>query len=342
MADPILEVEDLTVQYETPNGPLTAVADASFTIEEQEYFGLVGESGCGKSTIAKAIMGGLDENGSIESGTIRYKGTEIQDFSEKELNQQIRWKEISWIPQGSMSSLDPLQRISEQAVWIGQQHTDLSKQELLEKLREQFERVGIHPSRIRDYPHQFSGGMQQRTLIAFALFLEPSFIIADEPTTALDVIMQDQIFENLDQIRRDTDIAMLLITHDISLEFETVDRLGVMHAGQISEIGDTVDLYRTPRHPYSILLQEAFPDYRYPDRKLSSIEDYPPENLGAVNYCTFADRCPWVVDECRQSAPAAEPVADDKSHLVSCFRRDEVLDDYRTRSNLLVDIHAGE
>lgn len=338
MGTPLLEVEDLTIQYRTQDGDLTAVSDASFTIDEGQYFGLVGESGCGKSTIASSIMGGLDRNGRVTAGIIRYRGEEIQNYTEEQLNDRVRWKEISWIPQGSMSSLDPLQRISEQAAEIARTHTDLSKDEAVEKLRELFEIVGLQPTRVTDYPHQFSGGMQQRALIALALFLEPSLIIADEPTTALDVIMQDQVFRYLDRIRDELSASMMLITHDISVVFESCDRMAVMHAGQVAETGSVVDVFDTPRHPYSILLQEAFPDVRYPKRQLEIIQGNPPQNIGPVDYCTFVDRCPWAVEECEQSAPPLESIADADSadgidedeHTVACFRKHEVLEQYRT------------
>ncbi len=339
MADTLLEVEDLTVKYSTPDGPLTAVSNASFTVDEGRYFGLVGESGCGKSTIAKALMGGLDANGTITSGTIRYKGRELQDMSEKELRREIRWKEISWIPQSSMNSLDPIQRIGDQAVEIANTHTDLSTDEALSRIEEMFEVVGIAKSRVMDYPHEFSGGMAQRAIIALALFLKPSFIIADEPTTALDVIMQDQVFKYLDEVKADNDTSMMLITHDISVVFESCDDMAVMHSGQIAESGTVIDIYDDPRHPYSILLQKAFPDVRHPNRELEVIEGQPPQSLDTVNYCTFADRCPMTVEECRMHEPDLErlPSGTD-AHKAACFRTDEShrIEEY-TNDDLQVD-----
>lgn len=334
MSEPLLKADDLTIQYQTREGWLTAVSDASFTIQQGEYFGLVGESGCGKSTIAKSLLGGLDDNGRVESGEIRYKGEPIQDLSEHELNEEIRWKEISYIPQGSMNSLDPLETVSDQAWDIAKVHTDMSKSDALSRFEEMFEIVGLQKSRIDDYPHQFSGGMQQRAIIALALFLKPSLIVADEPTTALDVIMQDQVFKYLDDVKAETETSMLLITHDISLVFESCESMAIMHSGQVAEAGSTVDLYDEPRHPYSILLQEAFPDVRYPERELGVIKGYPPKTVGDVDYCTFVDRCPWAVEECRQHAPQLEPVGDeDIEHTASCFRKDEVLDLYRAEGS---------
>jgi len=341
MSEPLLEAENVSIKYETSSGMVSAVSDASFVIDEGEYFGLVGESGSGKSTIARAIMGGLDDNGQVTSGTIRYKGEEIQDYTNKQLNEKIRWKEISLIPQSSMNSLNPLQRVSEQAVELVKVHTDMNKEEALDRLGELFEIVGLPENRISDYPHQFSGGMQQRAIIAFSLLLEPSLIIADEPTTALDVIMQDQVFKYLDRIQEETDTSMLLITHDISLVFETCDSMAIMHAGQVAETGEITSLFDEPRHPYSIMLQQSFPDIRHPNRELEVIDGEPPTLHGDVDFCAFADRCPWAVEECTASAPSLENIdSTDSAHKAACFRKDEVLDLYRSEQESKSDQRA--
>ena len=326
MSEPILEIDGLDITYRTKDADVYAVNDASLAIGENEYFGLVGESGCGKSTIADAIVGGLDDNGSVTGGAIRYKGKEIQDYSESQFNKEIRWKEISVIPQSSMNSLDPVMRLSDQAIEVAKHHTDLTKQEAVDRLRELFGVVGISESRIHDYPHQFSGGMQQRSIIAFSLFLRPSLIIADEPTTALDVIMQDQIIDHINRLKDDWNVSMLLITHDISLVFENCDRMAVMHGGQMAEQGDVVDVFDRPRHPYAILLQKAFPDIRYPDRELAVIEGYPPQLTEPPEYCTFAERCPWAVEACSDGAPDPRAVDDSDDHLAWCIRADEMAD----------------
>ncbi|MDX1744332.1 MAG: ABC transporter ATP-binding protein [Halobacteriales archaeon] len=325
MSAPLLEIDDVTIKYRTRDGiDVHAVNDASFTIESNEYFGLVGESGCGKSTIASAIVGALDSNGEVVSGTIKYKGTEIQDFSESRFNKEIRWKEISVIPQSSMNSLDPVMRLSDQAIEIAKYHTDLSKREAVDRLRELFDVVGIAQSRIHDYPHQFSGGMQQRAIIAFSLFLQPSLIIADEPTTALDVIMQDQILDHINRLKDDWDISMFLITHDISIVFENCDSVGVMHGGQMAEVGSAVDVFDRPRHPYAILLQNAFPDIRYPDRELAVIDGHPPQITEKAEFCTFADRCPWAISACRDGAPPPQQIEGDPGHSAWCIRAGEM------------------
>ena len=322
--DPLLEVENLDVTYRTRQQDIKAVADASFSIDPNEYFGLVGESGCGKSTLAQAVIRGLDDNGEISGGTIRYKGEEIQDYTSREFNDEIRWNEISVIPQSAMNSLNPLEKISEQAIEVAKTHTDWSKEKTLEKLRELFDVVGLPESRVSDYPHQFSGGMKQRAIIAMSLLLEPSLVIADEPTTALDVIMQDQFLKYLDELRDIRDFGLLFITHDIAVIFEICDSMAVMHGGQIAEGGTVEDVFDTPRHPYTILLQRAFPDVRYPDRELEEISGTPPTPGPEITACTFADRCPWAEPECREGAPPLEPLEDDPGHVTSCIRSHEM------------------
>lgn len=325
MSDPILEIDGLDIHYETKGEPVRAVTDATFEIDQGEYYGLVGESGSGKSTLAKSIIGGLDRNGGVAGGEIRYKGTPIQDYSEAELSEKIRWKEISLIPQGSMNSLDPIMKLSDQAIELAQTHTDWDKEEALDRFKDLFEVVGLPEERINDYPHQFSGGMQQRAIIALALFLEPSLIIADEPTTALDVIMQDQILKYLDDIKEEEDVSMLMITHDISVVFETCDSMSVLHGGQVAESGSVENVFDTPRHPYSIMLKQAFPDIRFPDRDLGIIEGQPPQLREEVSYCTFADRCPWAEEACREAAPPlVESNVGDTDHEVGCIRHDEM------------------
>ncbi len=326
MADrqPLLEVDGLDIQYATRDDPLRAVSDASFTIYPNEYFGLVGESGCGKSTIAKAVIDHLDDNGAVTGGEIRYEGQNILEYSEEEFNREFRWKEISIIPQSAMNSLNPIERISTQAHEIAEAHTNWTEEDTYEELAMLFDVVGLPEARMHDYPYQFSGGMKQRAVIALSFLLEPSLVIADEPTTALDVIMQDQFLKYVDEIREVRDAAILMITHDIAVVFELCDTIGVMHGGQIAETGATEDIVDEPRHPYSILLQQAFPDHRFPDRDLEEIEGSPPSLTQEVDFCTFADRCPWAIEECRDGAPPIEPVADDPAHQVGCIRHEEM------------------
>jgi len=324
MTDPLLAVENLEITYRMDGSPdITAVSDCTFEVASGEYFGLVGESGCGKSTVAKAIVGALDENGEVTGGEIRFDGDPIHEYTEAQYRHNLRWTDIAVIPQASMNSLDPITKISEQAVAIAQTHTDLTAAAARERLVDLFEVVGLSESRVDDYPHQFSGGMEQRAVIAFALLLEPSLIIADEPTTALDVIMQDEILAYFDEIK-DGEFGMLMITHDMSVVLENCDSMAVLHSGQTAESGDVLDIHDDPRHPYTKLLQEAFPDIRHPNRQLMEIPGNPPELTDDVEYCTFADRCPWSVEDCRNGAPSLEPTDEDGSHQSSCLRRDDV------------------
>jgi oligopeptide/dipeptide ABC transporter ATP-binding protein len=321
---PLLEVEDLSITYRTGNDDVRAITEASFTIENGEYLGLVGESGSGKSTIAKAIIGGLDPNAEIVSGTIRLNGEEIQSFSDVDFSEEIRWNKISYIPQASMDSLDPIMRISDQAQELAEIHTEWTDKKALDRLKELFKVVGLPQARIHDYPHEFSGGMEQRALIALALLLNPSMIIADEPTTALDVIMQDQILQYLEEIKTEVDLSILLITHDISVVFETCDSVAVLHGGQVAESGPATALFDRPAHPYTYLLQRAFPDIRAPHQELQTIGGKPPELKSEVTECTFAERCPWAVSDCRTSAPPLEEAGETGDHVTSCIRHEEI------------------
>jgi len=230
-----------------------------------------------------------------------------------------------------MNSLDPVQPISHKALEIADAHTDLSDTEVLDRFKQAFETVGLPTSRVDDYPFQFSGGMRQRAIIALALFLRPTIVIADEPMTALDVIMQDQVLNYLQRIREETNSSMIMITHDISVVFETCDSMTVMHSGQVAETGPVTDLFDSAQHPCLMLLQGVFPDVRYPDRELEVIEGYPPQLNEQADFCTFADRCPWAVEECTQSAPTLESVDGegqkdgpfDCEHEVACVRKRE-------------------
>ncbi len=328
MNEPLLELEDVTIEYTTSDGTITAASSVSFTLEEQEYFGLVGESGCGKTTVMKSILGGLDDNGHVSSGRIIYKGKEINNLSEDKLNEEIRWTEIAYIPQGAMNSLDPLQKMSEKALEIAHNHSDMSKKQALDKFKEMFSTVGLPEERIHDYPHQFSGGMKQRVIIALALFLEPDLIMADEPTTALDVIMQDQVFSYLDDISKNIGSSMVLITHDMGVVFESCEKVGVMHAGQLSEVGSPAELYNNPSHPYTILLKRSFPELDNLDKKLLTVDGNPPQLTNEANFCTFVDRCPWAKKECHETTPKLEPV-ENGSHRAACLRKEMVKKDIK-------------
>jgi oligopeptide/dipeptide ABC transporter ATP-binding protein len=324
MTDPILEVENLSIEYKTSGENVRAVTDVSFKIHENEYYGLVGESGSGKSTIAKAILRGMDDNAIISEGSINFQGQDISSLSENKFREKHRWTDIALIPQASMDSLDPIRRVSDQAIELCNTHTDWSEEKALSKLKDLFEVVGLAKSRLHDYPYQFSGGMQQRAVIALSLIFDPKLIVADEPTTALDVIMQDQILHYFNEIKDGENVTMLMITHDIPVILENCDSLGVLHAGQLCETGPIADVFENPTHPYTYLLKQSLPDVRDPDRELTEISGDPPELREDVNFCTFADRCPWAESGCRDGMPDLKSSSGNESQFASCIRRSEM------------------
>jgi oligopeptide/dipeptide ABC transporter ATP-binding protein len=313
---PLLEVNDLSVVYESADEPdVQAVRDVSFSLERGENLGLVGESGCGKTTTAKAILRSLPSNGRITQGEIIFDGRDITRLSRKELR-KLRWKEISMITQSAMASLTPVYTINEQIREAIQAHeSGVSNREARERAEELFELVGIDPGRVTDYPHQLSGGMRQRAIIAMALALDPKLIIADEPTTALDVIVQEQILYRINQLQTEIDSSMLMITHDISVVAETCDRIVVMYGGEVMEAGTTHEIFREAAHPYTLGLQNAFPSIEGERKDLVSIPGFPPDLSNPPPGCPFAPRCPWAADECEQPLPEREV---SPGHRVRC------------------------
>ena len=325
-----LEVEDLEVYYETEDGPAQAVDGVSFTLEEGENLGIVGESGCGKTTLAKSIIGILPDAGYVNDGSIRFKGEDLTTLSEPE-RRRLKWEEISMIAQSAMNSLDPVYTIREQIVEAIETHRPgTGRVESTEIVTEMFELVGLDPERADDYPHQFSGGMRQRAMIAMALALEPSLILADEPTTALDVIMQDQILKRIGTIQDEVNSSMLVITHDVSVVAETCDRVIVMYAGKIAEEGPVEEIFGQPYHPYTIGLKRAFPNIRESSQDLLSIAGYPPELVDPPKGCRFAERCPMATDECREVEPPAVVNGDLRSY---CHHVDRVDAELRPVAN---------
>ena len=316
-----LEVEDLEVYYETEDGPAQAVDGVSFELEQGENLGIVGESGCGKTTLAKAIIGILPDAGYINNGSINFKGDDLTELPEPQ-RRRLKWEEISMIAQSAMNSLDPVYTIREQIVEAIETHRPgTGRVESQEIVTEMFELVGLDPERADDYPHQFSGGMRQRAMIAMALALEPSLMLADEPTTALDVIMQDQILKRIGSIQEEINSSMLVITHDVSVVAETCDRVIVMYAGKVAEEGPVEEIFDQPYHPYTIGLKRAFPNIRQSNQDLLSISGYPPELIDPPQGCRFAERCPMATDRCREE----EPEAHRKNGLRSyCHYADEI------------------
>ncbi|WP_290814819.1 ABC transporter ATP-binding protein [Halovivax sp.] len=322
----LLDVENLEVYYESDEGPVRAVDDVSFSIEEGENVGIVGESGCGKTTLAQAIIGILPDAGYVDGGEIRFRGEDLTAMSEKR-RREYKWEEISLIAQSAMNALDPVYTIREQIVEAIEVHRRTAgRVEANRIVDEMFDLVGLDRDRADEYPHQFSGGMRQRAMIAMALALEPALVLADEPTTALDVIMQDQILKRVGQIQDEIDSSMMVITHDVSVVAETCDRVIVMYAGQIAEEGPVEEIFERPYHPYTIGLKRAFPNIRKSDQDLMSMAGYPPDLADPPDGCRFAERCPMATETCWDEHPPAMHVNGLRSY---CHYADEIDENFR-------------
>lgn len=311
----LLKIENLKTYFKTTGGDVRAVDDVSFTLDYGETIGLVGESGCGKSTTALSIIKLLPREGSIESGKIIFEGENLVDISDKELRGK-RWKDVSIIFQGAMNSLNPVMRIGDQIAEVIMLHENVSHGEAVTKARELFESVEMEPDRINSYPHEFSGGMKQRAMIAMALACSPKLIIGDEPTTALDVMVQAQILDLLEKLRKERRMGMILITHDLSILGETCDKIAVMYAGKIVERGTTEDIIEHPGHPYTIKLLQAFPDI-YGDRNMpEAIPGIPPNLINPPSGCRFHPRCSKAFEKCRLAEP--EMIKIEGEHFAAC------------------------
>lgn len=316
---PLLEVVDLKTYYKTLSGYVKAVDGVSFEVEKGQATGLVGESGCGKTTTALAVMRILPQGGKIVSGTILFKGTDIIGLDDETLREDIRWKEISLVFQGAMNALNPVYKISDQICEAILTHEkNVSKREALERARKLLELVGVDPSRLDNYPHEFSGGMRQRAMIAMALASNPSLLIADEPATALDVIVAAQVLKLMKELKERLGLGMILITHDLSIVAEICERVAVMYGGKIMEYADVVQLFKHPLHPYTQGLLGAFPDIRAKNRmRMVSIPGSPPDLLRPPSGCVFHPRCEYVKDICRREVPKVAEL--DEKHFVACF-----------------------
>ncbi|MEO9191299.1 MAG: ABC transporter ATP-binding protein [Acetobacteraceae bacterium] len=323
----LVEIEGLEIRYRTEAGDARAVDGVSLSIEGGQYLGLVGESGCGKSTIAKAILGILPPAGRIEAGAIRYAGRDLVGLPPAELR-RLRWRDIALVPQSAMNGFDPVYTIERQMTEAIIAHRRMPRAERRQRIEALFEMVGLERSRIKDYPHQFSGGMRQRAMIAMALVLDPDFIVADEPTTGLDVIVQDQILHRIRTIHDATDKAMLLITHDMAVVSENCDRIAVMYAGRIMEYGGA-SVFEAPYHPYTLGLCNAFPNLADRDRPLISIPGAPPDLVAPPAGCRFHARCPFATTRCTTEVPELLEVA--PGHVVACHYVDRA-EEFRARA----------
>ncbi len=316
----LLEVRNLTTQYFTDNGVVKAVDDVSFALEKGEAMGIVGESGCGKSTLGHSLMRLVPKPGRIVKGEILLEGTNIMGFPEDKMRKEVRWKRVSMVFQNALNALNPVKTVGDQITDAILSHEEATKQAAWEKAAWLMEAVGVNPSRLKNYPHEFSGGMKQRVVIAMALGLDPDVLIADEPTTALDVIVQAQILNLLKRLRKEMGLQILLITHDLSLVAEVADKVAVMYAGRVVEIGPADQIYGNPSHPYTQALMKSVPRIGG-SKELYSISGTPPNLITPPSGCMFHPRCPYVMDVCRKEDPGYRKVG--PMHYAACWLREK-------------------
>lgn len=319
----ILQVNDLQVSFKTYGGEVEAVRGVNFDLYKGETLAIVGESGCGKSVTSNAIMGLIPEpSGMIKKGSILFKGKELTKLSKSELR-KIQGIDVSMIFQDPMTALNPTLTIGEQLTEGLRTHKKVGKQEARLKAIEMLNLVGIpNPSeRLKQYPHQFSGGMRQRIVIAIALICDPELLIADEPTTALDVTIQAQILELFEEIQRKTDISIILITHDLGVVAKIADRIAVMYAGKIVEIGDKREIFYTPQHPYTQGLLNSVPRLDLMDEELQPIDGTPPDLFSPPTGCPFTARCKFAMEVCDHVYPFTSKLSD--AHKVDCWLQDD-------------------
>lgn len=316
----ILEVKDLRVVYAGNGERVQAVNGLSFAVQEGECLGLVGETGAGKTTVALSIMGLLPERtGKVESGEILFEGRDLLQFKNKEM-QAIRGEKISMIFQDPMTSLNPVLTVGEQILEGLELHNEekKSREELIARVHEMLELVGIPAARYHEYPHQFSGGMKQRVVIAMALACSPKLLIADEPTTALDVTIQAQVLDMMSQLREQLHMTMILITHDLGIVAEKCGTVATVYAGEIIEFGTVEDIFSgQAHHPYTKGLFDALPSLVSTERRLKPIEGLMPDPTDLPTGCKFHPRCPRCMPICRQQEP--EPVQIGPTHMIKCF-----------------------
>ncbi|MEM2928117.1 MAG: ABC transporter ATP-binding protein [Nitrososphaerota archaeon] len=313
---PLLEVHGLKTYFETTKGYVKAVDNVSFSLEKGDAFGLAGESGCGKTTTGLSIIKLLPFNGKILDGKIIFDGIDLVEMPEEILRKNIRWKRISIVFQGAMNALNPVYTIGDQIIEAILTHEDISNEEAKERVIKLFELVGIDPSRINNYPFEFSGGMKQRAMIAMALACNPDIVITDEPTTALDVIVQAQVLKLLKKLKEELNLSFIMISHDLSVIAETCNKVAIMYAGKIIEMADVVRLFKNPSHPYSQGLMNSFPSLKGPRKKLISIPGSPPNLLFPPSGCRFHPRCQYVMEKCKEEEPLLIEI--DKGHYAAC------------------------
>jgi oligopeptide/dipeptide ABC transporter ATP-binding protein len=315
-APEILEVSGLSVDYVLPAGNVRAVDDVSFMVNRGEFLGIVGESGCGKSTLLFAVAQLLASPAQIAAGTVKFEGTNLVGLTDKQLS-AVRWRDMSVVMQSAMNALNPVMSIGAQFRDAMRAHGKPSKQEIAARSAEVLRMVGIDPVHLKSYPHQLSGGMRQRSMIAMAMLFTPDLVIMDEPTSALDVVAQRSLMVQIKELQQSYGFAVIFVTHDMSLISHFSDRLMVMYAGQIDELGATRTIFDRPRHPYTQGLLEAFPSIHGPRVPLKGIPGSPPDLARLPAGCRFHPRCPIAVERCTQVVPELYVVDE---ALVRCLR----------------------
>ncbi|MFT4946125.1 MAG: oligopeptide/dipeptide ABC transporter ATP-binding protein [Natronomonas sp.] len=315
----VLIISDLSIQYNDDDGAVYAVDDVSCEIDDGEIVGLLGESGGGKSTLAKSLVRDLDSNAEITAGEIVYEGTDLLSLSEEEMR-KVRWDDVAYVPQNAMNCLDPVYTIEEQMTETIGVHRDIPHEEEVEMAKEVFDIVGIEQKRLKDYPHEMSGGMKQRIVLALSLILEPELIIADEPTTGLDVLLRDKILADIERYRDEFDISVLIVSHDIADLVETCDRLMVMYGGNIVEKSPSRELIEQARHPYTMGLKNSLPTIESKPGDLIAMDMEPPDLRNPPEGCIFVNKCPYEVPECHDAHPEFDR---DGENEAACYRADE-------------------
>jgi peptide/nickel transport system ATP-binding protein len=318
---PLITVDALTVEYWTRRGKLRAVDNVSFSLGKAETLGVVGESGSGKSTLGLSLIGLVPFPGRVTKGQVVLEGTEVLKMQKNDLR-NLRGTKVCYVFQDPMTSLNPVKKIGAHFVELIQTHQPkVTKEEALERAKKLLSDVGIQPERINDYPHQLSGGMRQRIMIALAIALSPRVVIADEPTTALDVIVQAKILDLLNTFRDAYGMALILITHDLSIVMERSNRIIVMYAGQIVEYAPSKEIYSNPQHPYSKGLLKSIPNIELAEQKLEAIPGSPPDLLSLPIGCHFNPRCSYAFERCKKEVPPLFKTGSE--HFVRCFLYDK-------------------
>ncbi len=317
----LLEIEGLKTYFFTTQGAVKAVDDVSISLKKGESLGIAGESGCGKSTLAYSIIRLIPPPGKIVDGKIIFDGKDLTAMNESSLRKEIRWNRISMIFQGAMNALTPVYTIGEQIVEAILYHEKVSKEEAKKRVAELLGLVGIEPERAKSYPHELSGGMKQRAMIAMALALTPDLAIADEPSTALDVVVQSQIMNIMKRLQHQMDMSIILITHDLSLIAELADKIAIMYAGKIVEHSYSENIYGEPLHPYTQSLLHSIPRLHVDISRLEWIPGVPPNLINPPSGCRFAPRCKYAMEVCEKEPPLVEVKPD---HFVACWLRGEL------------------